>query len=236
VECEAVEVIHTGINPQHFAPRDVPKEDRPTIVFVGKIVANKGVDVLVEAVCRLIIDIPDLQLRLIGSGEQDLIQKLQMQAASTGRSDILDVIGFVGQKDLPDHLSRAHVFAAPSFYEGGPGFVYLEAMACGLPVIACSGSGASEVVIPEENGLLVEPGDVEGLVEALRRLISSSSYREAMGGHARDYAVDHADSQKCLVQMERFYANVIATTLSSSHGVQIDDRDFCANSDAERLR
>src|SRR5207249_1671321 len=113
-------------------------------------------------------------------------------------------------EELPDHLSRAHVFAAPSLYEGGPGFVYLEAMACGVPVIACAGSGAGEVVIPENNGLLVPPGDVGSLVSALRRLLTDAALRETMGARARKFAVEHADSKQCLRRIEAFYRSVRA--------------------------
>ena len=91
--------------------------------------------------------------------------------------------------ELPEHLSRAHVFAAPSLYEGGPGFVYLEAMACGLPVIACAGSGAAEVVFPGENGLLVPPGDVDALADALRQLLGDAIGRAEMGERARRYVL-----------------------------------------------
>jgi glycosyltransferase involved in cell wall biosynthesis len=115
--------------------------------------------------------------------------------------------GFVERERLPDELSRARVFAAPSRYEGGPGFVYLEAMACGLPVIACAGSGAAEVVIPGENGALVPPGDVPAVADALRKLLGGE--RDAMARRARAYAVEHADGERCLDRIEAFYRSVV---------------------------
>lgn len=93
-------------------------------------------------------------------------------------------------------------------YEGGPGFVYLEAMACRLPVIACECSGAAEVVVPEENGLLVPPRDVDALVNALRRLLSNPEECSEMGKRARRYVLREADSQVCLPRIEEFYTAV----------------------------
>jgi glycosyltransferase involved in cell wall biosynthesis len=167
---------------------------------------NKGADVLVEAACRLAGEIPGLRLEMLGRGEPAFLTELQARAAVV--PELLALPGFVHRQDLPDRLARAHVFAAPSVYEGGPGFVYLEAMACGLPVIACSGSGASEVVRHGENGLLVPPGDVEALTAALRLLLTDPTSREAMGRAARQDARAEADSEVCLDRLERFYAGV----------------------------
>jgi glycosyltransferase involved in cell wall biosynthesis len=209
----AIPVIHTGVDSRTFRPRDVPNEERPTIIFVGKIERNKGVEVLVEAALRIAHQIPNLQICLVGRGNAELTSQLQRRAREAGYSELLQFIGFVDHGQLPLHLSRAHVFAAPSEYEGGPGFVYLEAMACGLPVVACSGSGNSEVIIPEENGLLVPPRDVDALAQALLRLMSQTDFRQKMGQQAREYVVREADRELCLRRLESFYTFVVNNQL-----------------------
>jgi glycosyltransferase involved in cell wall biosynthesis len=206
LQSDRVPVLHTGVDTQQFAPRDVPKAERPTIVFAGKLVRTKGVHVLVEAACQLAREFHDLHLRLLGRGDPKLVAELQEKAANN--PGLLDIAGFVERAELADHFSRAHVFAAPSQYEGGPGFVYLEAMACGLPVIACEASGAAEVVRHGENGLLVPPQNVEALVAALRSLLSDPSRREAIGQRARKFVVAEADSPSCLKKLEAFYVGV----------------------------
>jgi glycosyltransferase involved in cell wall biosynthesis len=203
-----IPVLHTGVDTELFAPRPVPKARRPTVIFVGKLARNKGVTLLVEAACQLAGEFPELHLRLLGRGEPAIVAELQGRAQSAGLPDLLDLPGFVDRAELPDHLSRAHVFAAPSQYEGGPGFVYLEAMACGLPVIACAGSGAAEVVRPGGNGLLVPPHDVKALTAALRTLLRGATEGRSMGERARQFALAEADSKGCLKKLEGFYSAV----------------------------
>ena len=213
LKSQAVPVIHTGVDCRIFRPSDEPKDERPTIIFVGKIERNKGVDLLVEAACRIAPQIPNLQLRVLGCGNAELASQLQRRVRDAGYPALLDLVGFVDHEQLPQHLSRAHVFAAPSDYEGGPGFVYLEAMACGLPVIACSGSGAAEVVVPEENGLLIPPRDGDALTRALLRLLEQRDFRQKLGRQAREYILREADRNLCLSRLESFYTSVINKSL-----------------------
>ncbi|HXI71489.1 MAG TPA: glycosyltransferase family 4 protein [Verrucomicrobiae bacterium] len=208
VNRQAIPVIHTGVDTELFSPRDVPRAARPTIIFAGKLARNKGVHLLADAAVRLANEFPGLQLRLLGRGEPKILDELKNLVQSANVPDLLDAPGFVDRAELPAHFSRAHVFAAPSEYEGGPGFVYLEAMACGLPVIACAGSGAAEVVRQNVNGLLVPPQNVEALTAALRLLLKDEASREKMGGFARRFVLAEADSRACIQKLEAFYAAV----------------------------
>jgi glycogen(starch) synthase len=203
---EAIPVLHTGVDTELFRPQATPRPERPTIVFAGKLARNKGVHVLVEAAVRLTGSFPGLQLRLLGRGEEQVLKELRGLARHN--PDLLDLPGFVERAQLPDQFSRAHIFAAPSEYEGGPGFVYLEAMACGLPVVACEGSGVAEVVRPGENGLLVPARDIDALAAALRALLESPAQRQAMGEHARRFVLAEADSRACIKKLEAFYTAV----------------------------
>jgi glycosyltransferase involved in cell wall biosynthesis len=203
---DEIPVLHTGVDTELFSPRAVPKAERPTIVFAGKLARNKGVHLLAEAACRLATEFPGLHLRLLGRGDQKIVDELR--SLTREFPGLLDLPGFIERNALPEHFSQAQVFAAPSEYEGGPGFVYLEAMACGLPVIACAGSGAAEVVRDGENGLLVAPREVESLVEALRSLLHDNVQREKMGNFARQFVLAEADSRVCIKKLEAFYAAV----------------------------
>ncbi len=117
---ERVPIIHTGIDAELFRPLHVPKDDRSTIIFVGKLVANKGVEDLVSAGCRLADEFPGLRIRLVGGGDEGMADRLRAVAGESGKSELLDIVGFAEQESLPELLSRAHVFAAPSHYERAP--------------------------------------------------------------------------------------------------------------------
>jgi glycosyltransferase involved in cell wall biosynthesis len=209
LDAESIPVLHTGVDTRVFRPLGVPKAKRPTIVFVGRIEQNKGVGILVEAGCRLAASFPDLRVQLIGKGSRAAIDELVDAATAAGHPDLIEPLGYIARDQLPEYLSRAHVFAAPSVYEGGPGFVYLEAMACGLPVIACSGSGATEIVEHGETGLLVRPHEVESLHGALSNLLSDAELRTRIGDRASEYVQREANSEDCLRRLESFYCEVI---------------------------
>ena len=216
---DKIPVLHTGIDLDLFNPRSVEKASEPTIVFVGKMVRNKGVEVLVEAACAIAGEFPGLRLCLLGGGEESVIESVQRKVAEKGLELMLDMPGYVDRQDLPKHLSRSHIFAAPSRYEGGPGFVYLEAMACGLPVIGCQGSGASEVIQDSENGLLIPPDDIPALAAALRRLLSNSTEREAMGNRAFEFVLENMESKNCVKRIADFYQEVLASNKPCENSV-----------------
>jgi glycosyltransferase involved in cell wall biosynthesis len=201
-------VLHTGVDTFQFSPRGTA-EARPTIVFVGRIAESKGADVLVDAAILLAGEVPALRLVMIGGGNPQFIDLLRARAHNAGQPDLLDLPGFLPHSALPERLARAQVFAAPSRYEGGPGFVYLEAMACGLPVIACSGSGAAEVVTHGVTGILVAPDAPSDLVDALRLLLTDEPRRMEMGREARRYAETEADRRHCIAQIEAHYIAVV---------------------------
>jgi glycosyltransferase involved in cell wall biosynthesis len=205
----SVPILHTGVDTRLFHPGAAPaKAAKRTIVLVGKITVNKGIAVLIDAACQLAAEVPGVRLRLIGAGDPRLVEQLRDRAAGPGCPELLELPGYVAREDLPEQLAQSHLFAMPSFFEGGPGLAYLEAMACGLPVVACNGTGAVDVVRDGMNGLLVPPGDVPALVVALRRLLTDEALRERMGRDAREFAVREMDSGACLRRLESFYWTV----------------------------
>jgi glycosyltransferase involved in cell wall biosynthesis len=206
---EAIPTIHTGVDTRSFSPSVQTSGAGPTIIFAGRVTGDKGVGTLVRAAVRLVAEFPDLRLQVCGRGSADFVEELRSYAAQEGAPDLVQFLGFIAREKLPSLLSAAHVFAGPSIHEPGPGLVYLEAMACGLPVIACEGAGAAEVVLDGENGLLVPPNNEDRLADALRRLLADEDYRAAMGKRARQYVVSEADSETCVSRIEAFYVRAI---------------------------
>jgi glycosyltransferase involved in cell wall biosynthesis len=203
--CRPIPILHVGVDTEHFAPRAIPKSPRPTIVFAGRIHPDKGVDTLFEAGCLLERQIPDLQLQFIGRGSPSYVDDLRRRAQERGVNGLLQLAGYVGYDDLPAYFSAAHVFAAPSVNEGGPGFVFLEAMSCGLPAIACRETGASEAIIHGQTGYLVGKNDVAELVSALGSVLSEETLRRNLGNQAREHVIGSASRPSCMARIEAFY-------------------------------
>jgi glycosyltransferase involved in cell wall biosynthesis len=157
--------------------------DGKIVTFSGRLVERKGIGVLLEAWRKIIQDRKDVLLIILGSGP--LEKKLKNQSGLLGIEKNVKFCGFVN--NITNYLAATDIFVFPSFQEGFPNSV-LEAMACGLPVIATGIGGIVDVIKDEENGLLVEPGDVNQLADALKRLLSDNDYASALGEKALNTA------------------------------------------------
>jgi glycosyltransferase involved in cell wall biosynthesis len=152
------------------------------LMAVGRLARVKGFDLLCEAFARVAPAHPDWSLTILGEGpERAALEGLVRRLGIEGR------VALPGRvRDPSAHLAAAHAFALSSRHEGFPNAL-LEAMACGLPVVAfeCP-SGPAEIVSHGRNGLLVPPGDVAGLAAALDRVMGSPEERARMGERARE--------------------------------------------------
>ncbi|HEV8696716.1 MAG TPA: glycosyltransferase family 4 protein [Candidatus Limnocylindrales bacterium] len=185
-----VEVIHCGVDTARLRPRTEPvPADRPfTILCIGTLHEVKGQSILVEA-CRLLRDRGvDVRCRLIGDGADEARLRDGIAAAGLegtvslgGRRTREEVIAAIGDADM---LAAPSVAAKDGKREGIP-VVLMEAMSCGLPVVASRLSGIPELVEHEVEGLLVPPGDPTALADAIERLQADPGLRARLGASAR---------------------------------------------------
>ena len=168
---------------------------RPSVVFVGRITRQKGVNHLLAAAASFD---PDIQL-IFCAGAPDTPQIEAETAAaverlSQTRTGVIWVREMLPRPDVISLLSAATVFACPSIYEP-LGIVNLEAMACSTAVVASAVGGIPDVVVDGETGILVPydpaaPGELEaGLAEAINALCSDPARADAMGRAGRERAV-----------------------------------------------
>lgn len=151
------------------------------IVAVGRVDANKNHEMLIRAFARIASGYPDYGLTIYGEGE--LRRKMMRLAEELGVSERVKLPGSV--PDVADRIYKASVFVLSSYSEGMPNTL-LEAMALGLPVIStdCSGGGARELIVHEENGLLTPTGDWEKMAENLQKILDNKCYALKMGENA----------------------------------------------------
>jgi len=138
----------------------------------------KGVDLLIQAVAQLLPKVPSLYLVVVGTGDD--LPRHQEIARRFGVSERVRFFQGLSPSEIAGCYSRCDVFALPSTGEGF-GFVFLEAMAFGKPVVGAAAGGVTDIVQHEQNGLLVPPNDLERLVEALARLLADESLRSKLG-------------------------------------------------------
>jgi glycosyltransferase involved in cell wall biosynthesis len=204
-----IPVLHAGVDVEAFTPpAPEHRAPLPRIAFVGRVARSKGADTLVEAALHLRRTFPGLKVELLGRVDSSLDQDLR--AAAAAAPGLLEIPGPVPRTTLAERLARAWVFAAPSRYEGGPGFVVLEAMACGLPVVAGDRGGVGEAFRHGEHGFFVPPGDAPALAAAIGRLLVDARLRGELGAAARRHVVETADTRRCVGAIEMLYRQAAA--------------------------
>jgi glycosyltransferase involved in cell wall biosynthesis len=194
---EKLHIVHCGVDMERY-PYVAPRQGAGlSVLCVGRLVPQKGLDILVEAVAVLARRDVDIRLVLVGSGP--LEASLRHKVRRLGLEERVRFEGAVGQDDIGRYYAGADLFCLPSFAEGVP-VVLMEAMATGRPVIATRVAGIPELVDDGTSGLLVAPGSVEQLVTALERLASSAELRERMGLAGRRKVEQDFDSRHCAEQ------------------------------------
>ncbi|WP_017728653.1 glycosyltransferase family 4 protein [Halalkalibacterium ligniniphilum] len=168
-------------------------DDKKVILFAGRLSANKGADVLVQAMPALAKKHPDIALVLVGSkwfSVNDISDYVAYVRALASRLPIPVInTGFISPDKIQNWFAAADVFVCPSQWQEPLARVHYEAMASGLPIITTARGGNPEVITPNENGLIVEnPEDPQGFVEHLSTLLSDASLRKKMGQTGRRYA------------------------------------------------
>lgn len=185
-----VTVVPNGVDATLFTPvaENRKHTDGPLrLLVVGRLVRQKGVDCLLDAMARL----PDpavVALTVVGDGPAR--PELEAQAARLGLSGRVAFVGWRGRDELPGLYQTADVFVLPSRDEGMPNVV-LEAMACGLPVVATDIPGSRDLVVDGETGVLMAVDDTAALHAALAQLAADPQARQRMGTAGRQRVAEH---------------------------------------------
>jgi colanic acid/amylovoran biosynthesis glycosyltransferase len=204
---------HIGVDLESFRPGATP--DPGLIVHVGRLVAKKGTEVLLDALAAARRSFPAAQLVVIGDGP--LRAALERKTESLGLGSAVRFIGMRSPDEILGWMQRAWLIAAPSVTaadgdsEGLP-TVLAEAAACGLPAVATHHSGIPEAVLDGRTGLLVAERDVHALAAALVAMLSDAEMRRRMGAAARGLAEAEFDLTKQTAVLEAHYDRLVASS------------------------
>jgi phosphatidylinositol alpha-1,6-mannosyltransferase len=167
--------------------------EKKVIVSVGRLVHRKGQDVLIEAIPAIIEKVPEAHILMIGEGPYR--GYLETRAKSLGIEDKITFIGRIQYADLPRYICAGDLFVMPSrsrlagLEVEGLGIVYLEASACGLPVIAGDSGGAPDAVLEGETGLVVDGTQKIEVAAAVVELLLDPDRSKAMGIRGRQWII-----------------------------------------------
>ena len=180
-----------GVNLEHYVLTPYPRESEPArFLFIGRVMAEKGIDELFAAMERLCWEGVPCCLDVLGGFEENYDKKIEKYTAQGW----LHYHGY--QKDVRPFIARAHCFVLPSWHEGMAN-TNLECAAMGRPLITSRIHGCMEAVIEGESGLLCEPKNVDSLYTAMRQFLGMSTEQwEAMGKAGRQYMETTFDKKK----------------------------------------
>ncbi len=213
---DLVTMIPNGIDAEEFYPagpgvRESARDELgiPEQAFViggvGRLVPQKNFNLFLEVAARLLSRHPSAFFVIAGTGPQE--EELKAKAVALGIDDRVHFLGHVA-----DRLSLYHAFDAllmTSDFEGTP-MVLLEAMACGLPVVASAVDGIAEVCTNGQDALLVQSREADGFVASMDSLIGDASLRGQLGGNARGTILEHYEIRCLTRRIENIYEEVLS--------------------------
>lgn len=213
-----ISVVPCGVDLDLFTP-DGPVAERTDlrrIVSVGRFVPRKGFDTVVRALPHM----PETELVIVGGPEQAQLdsdpeaRRLLRLARELGVADRVRLLGSVARGDMPAVLRSADVVACTPWYEPF-GIVPLEAMACGVPVVASAVGGMLDTVVHDVTGRLVKPQRPDDVAKAVNHLMRDDFLRQSMGAAGRDRARARYSWDRIAADSQRIYDRLVPAGIDS---------------------
>ena len=194
---DKVEVIPMGVDLKGlFTPDPGVQRKTDELLFVGRLVEVKGLQILLDAMPKVLAKHPGIRLVVAGAGP--LESELRASAAKLNMTDRVDFLGMVPQSKLPLLYQQATLAVFPfivtkSGVQEGFGLVVVEAMGCCCPVIAGDLPAIQDTVVHEENGLIFPSGNAQVLADSILKLLDDPEFRARLAGEGRKSVVQNFD-------------------------------------------
>lgn len=218
--------LHLGVHPQRIQTIEngvqmptpgaaPPAPSSPQrVVFVGRLIVNKGPHIFIEAASRILATTDDVEFVLAGDGP--MRRALESQVIMQGLGSRIRFLGF--QQNVPEILRQATLFVRPSLLEGHP-LTVLEAMACGVPVIASRIAGNVDLIQHGKTGILTPAGDASALSQAIVTLLQDADARGRLAANARRIVERHRGWDLIADQFAQVYQGALLSGSRSLGGV-----------------
>jgi glycosyltransferase involved in cell wall biosynthesis len=209
---DAVIVRSMGVDLQHRFTATTPWQERSGLVFVGRLVEKKGVDVLIKAFARLQTDHPEITLTIIGDGP--LRSELEALSAALGCSGAITFKGAVPNDTIPAVLNQHRIAVVPSVIasdgdQEGLGLVAVEAMGCGCAVVSSDIGALKDVITNRKTGLMVPTGDCVELAQGLGQLLQEQEKTQGIADVGRANVRERFDWPRVARDYSRFYIELM---------------------------
>lgn len=215
---ERIFVIQEGIDAEKFRPK--PKSSAileryrlcgyHIILTVGRLVKRKGHDMVIQALPRITSEVPNTVYVIVGTGPEE--QELKKIAVSQNVEKDVIFTGYVPDSQLPDYYSTCDVFIMPSREIGadieGFGLVFLEANACGRPVIGGKSGGIGDAIADGVTGFLVNPEDISAISEKVICLLKDASLAEKLGRQGRERVENEFSREVILTKIQTMLRDI----------------------------
>ena len=207
---KAVEVSPYPIDWQNWSDAGPVENTEPIVVFIGRLEQRKAPELLVHAFLKIKDDIPNAQVRFVGrsSGRRGGMPYIDWVKKIAGNNKQIQFINQVPRPKLKEILSKSRVLIMPSWFDSF-GLVAAEAMAAGRPVVVSESSGIAKHVKSSNAGLVVPPGDLIALSEAILIFLKDVEYAKKIGEHAKGAVQKLLDPVKIASQREVLYQKAI---------------------------
>ena len=177
-----VEAIYVGVDSEKFRPGTNPPSSSQTVLYVGRLIKQKGIGLLIDAFVELKKQFPDARLQLIGYGVEK--ENITGIIKTHGIESSVSFVDTLPHDSLPEIYRRARVLVLPSIVPEGLGLTPAEAGLCGVPCITFGLGGTSEIVVNNKTGLIVGQSSTE-LSNALIKLFQDNQFTDELGRNAR---------------------------------------------------
>ena len=201
----SVKVVHNGVPKRLQRP---VLQEPPTVVFAGRLVWEKGVDILLKAFALVKEHVAEAELIIAGQGVET--ENLKLLAEELGIAKSVKWLGHIPRLELEQHFNVAWVQVVPSLWAEPFGNVTTEAMMRGTAVIASATGAQPEIVNNKETGFLVPPGDIAALTNALLKLLSNRELAEEMGQSGRKRAIEEFSEERRTQNFLDIYQEIIS--------------------------
>ena len=212
---DKVEVIPMGVDLKGlFTPDPGVQRKTDELLFVGRLVEVKGLQILLDAMPKVLAKHPGIRLVVAGAGP--LESELRASAAKLNMTDCVDFLGMVPQLKLPSLYQQATLAVFPfivtkSGVQEGFGLVVVEAMGCCCPVIAGDLPAIHDTVVHEENGLIFPSGNAQVLADSILKLLDDPEFRARLAGEGRKSVVQNFDWEIIAGKYAEIYGKLIHT-------------------------